>query len=102
MFTAKSQECFLRGYKDVEPGTFNGKNGEEIPFDGFHQVTLSFFDKNSQLVDIKCRIPNSLEGDSLYKKICSVPLMSVLLVDLEIQVNKSGNAKYFVTSAELA
>lgn len=102
MFVFKKNESYLKGFKIIEPGTFKGKNGEDIAYDGYKQITLSVPNKNDELVDIKCRIANTSEGDVLYMKLRQQPLMTKILIDGEVQVSASGNAKYFITNFEVA
>ena len=102
MFTAKKQEVYLKGYKTIESGTFKDEDGRDVPFDGYKQIILSVMNKNNEFVDVKCRIPNTSEYEQLYAKFIQTPLMTRLLVDVEIQISKSGTAKYFLTNMEIA
>lgn len=101
MLIAKEQFAMLKGYKDIDAGTFTGKDGEIIPYDGFHQVSLFFHTKNTDLVEVRCRIANTEEGNRLYEKVKTINPMTMLMVDVEVQISRSGSAKYFLTSVEI-
>ena len=102
MFKANKQEAYIKGYKTVQPGTFKGRDGADVAYDGYTGIILSVFDKNGELVDITCRFPNTTPGQDLYAKLRNLNLMSKILVDVEIQFSKGGNTKYFIVGYEPA
>ena len=98
MFTSKSQEAYIKNFKTIKPGSFKSESGEEVSYDGYQQVILSMFNKNEELVDIKLRIPNSKDGEAIYVGLKTLPLMTKVLIDAEIQVSASGSTKFFITN----
>lgn len=102
MFVANKNVAYIKGFKVITPGSFKNDKGEEIPYDGYNQVLLSLMSKNDELVDVKCRIPNTTEGEKMYLSLKTLPLMTKILVNVEIQIAKSGSAKYFITGYEVS
>lgn len=102
MFVSKKQEVYIKGFKNFEAGTFKGRDGEDIPYDAFKQVTFSVFNKNGELIDVKCRIPNNEQGENIYVGLRNLNLMTKLFADFEIQIAPSGSAKYFIVGYEVA
>lgn len=98
MLTSQNQEAYIKNFKTIKPGSFKSESGEEIAYDGYQQVTLSMFNKNGELVDIRFRIPNSKEGEAIYVGLKTLPLMTKIFIDVEIQVSASGSTKFFITS----
>ncbi len=104
MFTAKKQEAYLKGFKIVEPGTFKSKDdGHEVAYDGYRAVILCLNNKNGELIDCPCRIPNVPQGEEIYVKLRNLPIMTKISTDIEIQFGKDGKSpKYFITGFEVA
>lgn len=53
MFKAVKQEAYIKGYKTVQAGTFKGRDGVDVSYDGYTGIILSVFDKNGELVDVR-------------------------------------------------
>lgn len=97
MFIVNNHKCLLKGLGTVEPGKFKNSEGVEVPYDGYNQVVIMTMNKNGKLQDIKCRIPNSTEGNELFKKLGDVKLGSEIIIDVELQVSTQNTVKPFIT-----
>lgn len=104
MFISKKQEAFVKGYKIVDPGTFKSSDdGHEIAYDGYRAVILCVKNKNGDLIDCPCRIPNGGNGEEIYVKLRNLSIMTKIFADIEIQFGKDGkSAKYFITGFDIA
>lgn len=99
MFKAEAQEGFLKGFKNVEPGTYLDSNGVERAYDGYYRITLLVFNENGELIDVFCRIPKTPDGESMYVQLRNMNLMTKLLVDVEIHFTENGkNVRCFLVN----